>query len=83
MITVVGCKKDIVHFSFVPSGYVHKEEIGFITVVADIVSTFLIYYMFNKMNSLNDEYLKILDNNVIKMKDFSVHIRRLKVDHTT
>jgi hypothetical protein len=66
----------------VPSGFIHKEEIGFIVVLADIISTFVIYYMFRKMHSLNEEYLTILDNNVIRMKDFSVHVRRLKVDHT-
>ena len=82
LITVLGCKKDIVNFSMVPSGFIHKEEIGFIVVLADIISTFVIYYMFRKMHSLNEEYLTILDNNVIRMKDFSVHVRRLKVDHT-
>jgi hypothetical protein len=82
LIHVVGCKKDIVNFSMVPSGFIHKEEIGFIVVLADIISTLVIYYMFRKMHSLNEEYLTILDNNVIRMKDFSVHVRRLKVDHT-
>jgi hypothetical protein len=83
IITVVRCKNDLVEFPLVPSGYLHKEEVGFITVVTDIISTMIIYYMFNKLNSINDEYLEILDNNVIKMKDFSIQIKRLKVTSTT
>jgi hypothetical protein len=83
IMTIVRCKNDLVAFSLVPAGYLHKEEVGFITVVTDILSTIVIYYMFNKLNSINDEYLEILDNNVIKMKDFSIHIKRLKIDSTT
>jgi hypothetical protein len=79
----MGCKTDVIPFPLVPSGFIHKQEVGFLAVITDIVSTFVIYYMFKKLNMINAEYLEILDNNVIKMKDFSVHIRRLKVDNTT
>lgn len=71
-ISIIGCKSDIIAFGLISAGFLHKEEIGFITVVTDILSTLIIYYMFNKLNSMNDEYLEILDNNVIKMKDFSI-----------
>ena len=50
----------------------HKEEVGLITILLDILSCIIMYYMFGKLNQINDEYLEILDNNVIRMKDFSI-----------
>lgn len=41
------------------------------------------YYLFGKLKSINEEYLNILDNNVIRMKDFTIQVRRLRVDHQT
>ena len=41
------------------------------------------YYLFGKLKSINKEYLTILDNNVIRMKDFTIQIKRLAVDHQT
>ena len=67
----------------IPSGKIHKEELGFIAVICDILSILVMYYMFNKLKRMNDEYLTILDNNVIRMKDFSVQVRRLRFDNTT
>ena len=64
-------------FSMVPSGQLHKEELGLIAVVSDILSIMVMYYMFGKRKAMNEEYLTILDNNVIRMKDFSIQVRRL------
>lgn len=65
----MGCTSDNLNLL----GYnFHKEEIGLITVLIDILSIFFMYYMFGKLNQINNEYLKILDNNVIRMKDFSI-----------
>lgn len=68
-IAIMGCISDntkLLGKSF------HKEEIGLITVIIDIISIVFMYYMFGKLNQINDEYLLILDNNVIHMKDFTV-----------
>ena len=66
-----------------PSGMVHKEELGFIAVICDLLSIMVMYYMFGKLKNMNEEYLTILDNNVIRMKDFSIQVRRLQFDNTT
>ena len=68
-IAIMGCISDNVKFM---GKKFHKEELGLITVVIDIISCIFMYYMFGKINEINDEYLEILDNNVIRMKDFSI-----------
>jgi hypothetical protein len=72
LLVVMSCQKDIMKFSMVPSGQLHKEELGLIAVVSDIFSIMVMYYMFGKLKAMNEEYLTILDNNVIRMKDFSI-----------
>ena len=61
----------------------HKEQVGLLSVFIDILSLALMYYLFGKLKSINKEYLTILDNNVIRMKDFTIQIKRLAVDHQT
>jgi hypothetical protein len=61
----------------------HKEQLGLLAVFCDILSLVLMYYLFGKLKSINAEYLKILDNNVIRMKDFTIQVKRLQVDHQT
>ena len=46
-ITVMGCISDNVK---VLGKKFHKEEVGFITVVMDIISIIFMYYMFGKIN---------------------------------
>lgn len=43
-----------------------------IAVISDILSILVMYYLFAKLKAINEEYLTILDNNVIRMKDFTV-----------
>jgi hypothetical protein len=74
---ILSCQKDVMKFSILPSGQLHKEELGFIAVICDIFSICVMYYIFGKLKIMNDEYLTILDNNVIRMKDFTVQLRRL------
>lgn len=75
-IAILSCQKDVMRFFMVPSGQIHKEELGFIAVICDILSICVMYYMFGKLKAMNEEYLRILDNNVIRMKDFSIQVRR-------
>jgi hypothetical protein len=83
LIAILSCQKDVMKFQMVPSGRLHKEELGVIAVISDIVSICVIYYMFGKLKLMNDEYLRILDNNVIRMKDFTIQVRRLQFNNTT
>tara|TARA_B110000285_G_C15046419_1_gene574556 strand:+ start:905 stop:1090 length:186 start_codon:yes stop_codon:yes gene_type:complete len=59
-------------FPLLPSFHFHKEELGVIAVISDILSILVMYYLFAKLKAINEEYLTILDNNVIRMKDFTV-----------
>lgn len=78
----VGCVKDFVE---VPgsSKIFHKEELGLITVIVDILSIGLMFFVFYKIKRLNDEYIQILDNNVIRMSKFSVEIRNMKINSSS
>jgi len=68
-ITIMGCISDNVKLAGMKF---LKEEVGLMTVLLDILSCIIMYYMFGKLNQINSEYLEILDNNVIRMKDFSI-----------
>lgn len=82
-IGVLGCISDKVKFKMLPNTYFHKEELGIIVIISDIFSVVILYYIFGKLKVINQEYLQILDNNVIRMQDFSVQIRNIKLDNTT
>ena len=78
-----NCIRDYVVFPPLPSVHFHKEELGVVAVLSDIISIFLMYYFFGKLKNLNEEYLTILDNNVIRMKDFTIQVRRVSIDDAT
>ena len=40
----------------------------------------MIYYFFGKLMSLNEEYLEIIDYNVIKMSSFTIQIDNIILD---
>ena len=61
-------------------GQLHKEELGLIVVIMDIFSIILMFIFFFKIKNLNQEYIRILDNNVISMSDFSVELRNVKIN---
>lgn len=71
-IGILGCIADKVKFKMLPNTYFHKEELGIIVVISDVLSVIVLYYIFGKLKVINQEYLQILDNNVIRMQDFSV-----------
>lgn len=71
-IGVPNCIRDYVVFAPIPSVHFHKEELGVIAVVSDMLSILVMYYLFGKLKAINEEYLTILDNNVIRMQDFTV-----------
>jgi hypothetical protein len=66
-IGVVNCMKDYVNFALIPGMHFHKEELGIIAIFSDILSILVMYFIFGKLKTINEEYLTILDNNVIRM----------------
>jgi len=43
-------------------GKFHKENIGILIVVSDIICIFIVTYFFNKIKELNSEFIDIADN---------------------
>ena len=76
-IGVLACVTDKIWFKIFPGVHFHKEELGLIAVCSDIVSIIVMYYVFGKLKSLNQEYLQILDDNVIRMQDFTIQVHRI------
>ena len=81
-IGVVGCKYDDVQ---VPLTQIrlHKEWIGIIIIVCDVMSICIIYYFFAKIRIINLEVLKAMDDLKVQMKDFGIKIDDLRLDRFT
>lgn len=58
----------------------HKLQIGLILVITDALSLLLMYFIFGRMRPIIDEYLQIIDNNMIKYSDFSFQIQDIELD---
>ena len=71
-IGVFSCMTDQLSMPFVQGISFHKNQLGLISVFIDIASLSLMFYLFGKLKSINQEFLTILDNNVIRMKDFTI-----------
>ena len=76
---VVGCRKDEVSMPFT-SEEIHKSELGVMLVAFDIFSILVIWLFFYKLEVINNEYLRIIDDMNVQMKDFSIKIDDISVD---
>ena len=56
-IGVLSCQTDKIFFSLVPGLSFHKEELGLIAVCSDMFSVLVMYYVFRKLKTINQEYL--------------------------
>lgn len=79
ILAVVGCMKDKILIDTFGIA-LHKHQIGFIVVIADAFSLLFVYFIFWRLKPLIDEYLSIVDNNMIKYSDFSFQIKDMKLD---
>ena len=69
---IVGCLSDMVAVPGFEDQYIHKETVGIIIVVCDICSFLLMYLVFVRLQAINDEYITILDNNIILCSSFTI-----------
>lgn len=60
----------------------HKHQIGLIIAIADAFSILFMYFIFWKMKPLIEEYLVIVDSNMIKYSDFSFQIKDIRLNET-
>ena len=81
-IAIVGCNYDDIKIPFSRSR-IHKEWIGIVIIISDILSISTMYFFFSKIGSLNDEFLSVLDDLKVQMKDFGVKIDNLRLDRYT
>ena len=58
---IYGCREDYLHELFTNEKY-HKENIGIMIVVIDIVSILIMAFFFGKLSEINQEYLDIMDD---------------------
>lgn len=82
-IGVVGCKYDDVKVPFTKSTRLHKEWIGIIILLCDILSILMMYYFFSSIRRLNLEILVAMDDLQVQMKDFGIKIDDVKLDRYT
>ena len=79
----MGCKYDDVKVPFTRNTRIHKEWIGIIIIICDVVSIGIMIYFFTKIRELNEEFLNALDDLKVQMKDFGVKIDDLRLDRFT
>jgi hypothetical protein len=60
-IGIFGCKYDDVAFPLIGQR-LHKEVCGVVIVCFDIASIMIMIYFFTKINSINIEFLDLMDN---------------------
>ena len=61
-IGVVGCKYDDVKVPFTKNKRLHKEWIGVVILLCDILSIIMMYYFFSSIRRLNLEILEAMDD---------------------
>ena len=80
-IIIFNCLSDSI---IVPSGHdLHKESIGILAVLIDAIGIMVMIYMVHKLEDINKDYIDIVDQNQITMKDFSVMCRNVNLDKYT
>ena len=64
-------------------GPTHKHVIAYYIIIADIISSLIIVYIFNRLQYINNEYIQTIDDKSVTMKDFAIMCQNLKVDKFT
>jgi hypothetical protein len=80
LLFVVGCQSSTYQ---IQGYYMHKQQLACLAVLFDVVGVYFMLYVFNKLQRLNQEYIDIIDDNQITMKDFSVQCRDVLLDKYT
>ena len=75
---IVGCREDYIYFPL--GGLLHKEQVGVLIVSLDMVSILVMTFFFYKLKEINNEYLDIMDDLTVQMKDFSIKIDNVILD---
>lgn len=80
MIFIIGCKGSTYKINdFV----LHKQQYCCIFVIVDFLGILIMLYIFNKLEALNQEYIAIIDDNQITMRDFAITCKNVILDKYT
>lgn len=82
VIGIAGCKFDRVRVPLF-NLKVHKEVIGVIVIGLDAFSIVIMIYFFSVLRQINMEYLDIMDDLRVQMKDFGIKIDEVILDRYT
>lgn len=82
ILAIAGCKFDTVQIPLISHKF-HKEEIGIILISLDALCTIIMLYFFGVLKVINAEYLDIIDDLRVQMKDFGVKIDNVILDRYT
>lgn len=63
--------------------FLHKEEVGILIVLFDIVGIIITLVVFKNLKQANSDLLDIIDNNQMTMKDFTVYCKDVICDRHT
>ena len=61
----------------------HKQQYMVLMVVIDFIGVLVMVYIFVKLEALNAEYISIIDDNQITMKDFAITCTNVLLDKYT
>lgn len=78
-VAIIGCMKDNIQIETLGIS-LHKLQIGLIVVAIDILSILFMSFVFGRLKPIIEEYLKIVDQNMIKISDFSIQIQDVELD---
>lgn len=82
-VLIAGCKSDMVKMYPFQKGMAHKHDAGIFIIVFEILSILIISFFFKKLNQINNEYLDIIDDMQVDMKDFGIMFKNVKLDKYT
>lgn len=79
-IFVADCASDTVNFL---GNRLHKQVIGFILIMFDIVSTLFMMHVFHRLYVISEEYRDTINEHELTMSDFTVMCRNVRLDRYT
>ena len=62
---------------------VHKQDAGIFIIIFEILSILIILFFFKKLTQINNEYLGIIDDMQVEIKDFGIMFKNVKLDRYT
>ena len=79
---MAGCQNEFIK---VPMTKINltKESVSLYIVIINGLTMLIITYFFQKIETLNSEYLKIMENITVQMRDFGVWMQEVKLDRHT